>query len=42
MADLDAPFLTKNDPFKGVNIAHQKITVDAEITLKDNSIFFNF
>jgi len=42
MADLDAPFLTKNDPFKGVNITHQKITVDNEIKLKDNSIFFNF
>lgn len=38
MADLDAPFLTKNNPFKGFNIKNKMIE-NTEVILKDNTIF---
>ncbi len=37
MADLDAPYLNKNDPFEGFNIRAKKIELAGYIRLKENS-----
>lgn len=34
MADLDAPYLNKNDPFEGFRIVNEKIEIIGEINLK--------
>ncbi|MBW6481790.1 MAG: hypothetical protein K0B10_01900 [Vicingaceae bacterium] len=39
MADLDAPFLTKNDPFKGFQIVNKSIELDDSIQLKNKMLF---
>lgn len=39
MADLDAPFLTKNDPFKGFQIINKRIELDESIQLKNKMLF---
>lgn len=39
MADLDAPYLNKNDPFEGFQIVNGKIQLEDRIVLKDNSLF---
>ena len=39
MADLDAPFLTKNDPFKGFQIVNKRIELDESIQVKNKMLF---
>jgi len=39
LADLDAPYLNKNDPFIGFRIKNKKIELDNCIELNDNTLF---
>ena len=39
MADLDAPYLNMNDPFKGFTIENGVIMVADKISLKDKVLF---